>query len=292
MIQNYINFIVDIMGMDFIQNKRNARHPLYKDYWTFHTLPYSNSSEKALRDSMYGQATAMFNAVVFSNSSSARTDELFSYGDFSDLGSEKVAVDIEGRLGTLRKKAENTRTKGKKTESIITELCVASWLIPLCSGVKALQDDSMPDFICSVKKMAVECKTYIDAKTIDKFLDNHISKANKQFSIAFEKYGQDHSGILVFDLTRYFSELKTRTIEGTSKVYQDEYFLDLEKKISTRIIRRKHIHWVLYYWDEISLLNSGLAASILRDSRWVKNISGQEDAAPLEKYSIFLSLST
>jgi len=280
------------MGKEFLENNKNLYHPLYKDYWAIQKLLAGSldADKSRLVKEVLARTTAIINAFTFSSSSKKKEEKLFSFGDFSSLGSEEVRIDIEGRLGTVNTTGNGKRKKGKKTESIISELCVASWLLQQCSDFMALQDDAMPDFVCLAKSVLVECKTFVKAKNIQNFLDKHIRKADKQLGEGVKKYGEKTTGVLVFDLTGYFQTLEPCQSEDGFEVYPKEYFINLDEEISARIRERKNIHWVMYYWDEVFPCVA-TCVSQLRASKWVKNPKFFGGSPPLEGYGLRVAMN-
>jgi hypothetical protein len=288
----YLDFLIGFMGDDFFQEKRNFYHPFYQDYWILKKLYFNQVSGEfsALKKATVSLATAQINAYTLSITSKQKEDKLFAFGDFTWLGSDDVRRDIEGRLGAKITGERGKRTRGKNSETMISELCVASWLLLEGGDFIALQEDSMPDFMSLSQNICVECKAYIEAKSIDSFLEQHVSKANRQLGNAAQQFNEELIGVLVLDLTRYFAQIPMLDESNGFLGFSEQHHSKVKESTLAQLNNRKNIHWVLYYWDEIQTTSRSISVDIMRRSRWIKNGGVQSDP-PLPIYALRVSNS-
>lgn len=288
---NYLSFLVGLMGDAFFDDHKNFKHPLYIDFWALRkrlVRHLDNSSDGHLIADALDQTNALMNAYLFSVASSGSYLKKLSFGNFSNLG-EDVVRDIEGILGAEKTAERGKRTRGKRTESIMTELSVWSWLRDNCEDYEWLKEDSAPDFVNRKGKVCVECKGFVDAQSLENFLNKNLSKANRQLRLYSERNGEKYVGIVALDLTRYFAKIEGKGESGTIRVYSDSQLFAVDAEIKRAMQNRVNIDWVIYYWNELFPYNCATTVSIDRISRWVAN--KENDVPPLKRYGVTAAMN-
>lgn len=281
--ERYRKFIFDVMGEGFLKDPKNRGHVCYDDFWLLsgetYSGPYIREWQRSFTDR---SASTMLNAYIFSSASRGVGTEVGAFGDFDALGDEIRKNEIMARLGAERLvEVKRARPRNDNALGLISEMVVAGWLWQKNLQHEYISDDGLPDFFLADKRIAIECKSYVNAQSLDRCIDEHCSKAKKQFNRGRQRWGENILCVVVLDLSRY------RVLSGSDVPAFKDKFTGLIKR---SIHRRPEIDWVMCYWDVYQPCHQ--RTEVERHSVWVKGMSSCPAVEPIEPLKLFLSVGS